>query len=82
MPDVTKVRVRLAYETRDGKQIPIPDNYPDEVEFTGVPSAFHITNDMIWAAVSADLREHGAEIKDVVISWTALDSTPHSGKLQ
>lgn len=62
--------VKLKYETREGKQIPIPEDYPDEIVFY-VDSASQITNQMVHLAVLGDVEVHGTKKLDVVINWSA-----------
>jgi hypothetical protein len=70
------VIVKLAYESRDGKSIPIPENHPDEIRLDDLNDPHQVTDNMVAAIVAADLKVHGVTHQDVVISWTAFNDLP------
>lgn len=65
------IRITLTYEDRAGNPIPLPNNYPDSIQVEGTDPRM-ITDEMVAAMVSADLREHGTKFEDVQICWTAI----------
>ena len=66
------IRVRLTYECRDGKKLEVPPGYPDEILFD-LKHAGQVTNELVIAAVCADLLAHGTKELDVIVAWEAYD---------
>ena len=74
--------VALSFKDLEGKSIPDPEGYPDQIHFQSLDSVQDVTLELIMETLTMYLEDCGIWMRtDIVISWSAMDiSTPFKGK--